>query len=247
MLSSVAGYAKGTSAQGELATVRAALARAAAAMQSDPDPLRAFQDASEAEELGRLVSQEFGEFRAWFAAYLNDSRGMSQAQIARELGISPGRVGQLVREGRKKVGSPVTDPGTTQELAPVAVAIIASERGVLIAHRIDERPPWTFPGGELAQGESPAAALERRVLAETGIAIRPTTVFGRRVHPRTNRTMIYMACSPEDDDATPVVGDTEDLDAVEFVGLDTVRQRMPDMYPPVQAHLEAVLGNLEKF
>ena len=36
--------------------------------------------------------------------------------------------------------------------------------------------------------------------------------------------------------------DAEDLDAVEWADLDTARARMPEMYPPVREHLEAVLG-----
>lgn len=143
----------------------------------------------------------------------------------------------------------MSDPGTLPELAPVAVAIVTSDRGVLIAHRKDGRPAWTFPGGELLPGESPVDALQRRVPAETGIDVKPLTVLGRRVHPRTNRTMIYMACQAEDDTLAPGVtsAEADDLDQAEYVGLDTVRERMPDMYEPARAHLEAVLGNREQF
>lgn len=238
---------KGTTARGELAKVRESIARASAAMQADPDIVGAFRDATDAEELGREISQEFSQFRAWFAAFLSTNRGMTQAEIAQTLGISAGRAGQLVREGKKKEGNPVTDPGTQPELAAVAVGIITSDRGVLIAHRIDRRPEWTFPGGELEPGESPADAIRRRVSAETGLPIKPVTVFGRRVHPRTNRVMIYMACEVEGDSLEPRVGDPDDLDAVEWAGLDAVRHSMPDMYEPVRAHLEAVLGQIEMF
>lgn len=242
----MAGYVKGTTAQGELAKAREAMARASAAMQADPDIVGAFRDATDAEELGREISQEFSEWRAWFAAFLSTNRGMTQAEIAQSLGISAVRAGQLVRAGKKKE-NPVTDPGTQPELAAVAVGIITSDRGVLIARRIDRRPEWTFPGGELQAGESPADAIRRRVSAETGLPIKPVTVFGRRVHPRTNRVMIYMACEVEGDSLEPRVGDPDDLDAVEWAGLDAVRQRMPDMYEPVRAHLEAVLGQIEMF
>jgi 8-oxo-dGTP diphosphatase len=130
---------------------------------------------------------------------------------------------------------------------PVILAIVTSGRGVLICHRIDERPPWTFPGGDIGPGESPADAAKRRVLAETGISVKPMAVLGGRVHPRTARHMIYLACQPEDDQAEPVLGDMEDLDAVEWAGLDTVRDRMKDMFEPVRAHLEAVLGSIGRY
>lgn len=142
----------------------------------------------------------------------------------------------------------MSDPGTTPELPPVVMAIVTSSKGVLIAHRRDGRPEWTFPGGEIMAGESPVDALARRVPDETGIEIKPLTVLGRRVHPRTNRTMIYLACQPENEEDVPHVVDGDaDLDAAEYIGLDTVRTRMPDMYEPVRAHLEAVLGHNQQF
>ena len=78
--------------------------------------------------------------------------------------------------------------------------------------------------------------------AETGIEIKPVLLFGRRIHPRTSRTMVYLAANAVDEAVEPKVLDTEDLDAVEWADLDTVRERMPDLYPVVREHLEAVLG-----
>jgi hypothetical protein len=64
--------------------------------------------------------------------------------------------------------------------------------------------------------------------------------------------MVYLSCQPEDEQADPALGEQgdeseQDLDRVEWAGLDTVRERMPDMYPPVKAHLESVLGGLGRF
>ena len=136
----------------------------------------------------------------------------------------------------------MTDPGTLEEQPTVALAIITSPKGVLIAHRKDGIPPWTFPGGEVQPGETAAAALARKVPAETGIEIKPVLLFGRRIHPRTSRTMVYLAADAVDDSVEPKVVDTEDLDVVEWADLETVRERMKDIYPPVREHLEAVLG-----
>jgi 8-oxo-dGTP diphosphatase len=128
------------------------------------------------------------------------------------------------------------------------LAIVTGPLGVLICHRRDERPPWSFPGGDILPDESPADAAARRVLVETGLAVQSVAVLGGRVHPRTARHMIYLICQPEDDRMVPAVDETdEDLDRAEWAGLDTVRERMPDMFAPVKAHLEATLGSIERF
>lgn len=237
-----AGYQKGTSAAQEIDVIKTAVARAASAMQAWPDILQAFNDASELGELGRRLSSEAGQFRAWLAAQMVDERGMTQAQLAEILGLTPGRVAQLVRDGRRQKGNPMTDPGTLPELPHIALAIITSDRGVLIEHRKDNIPPWTFPAGEVEPGETAAACLIRRVPAETGIEITPVTMLGRRIHPRTGRVMVYITASASGE-PDPQVLDTDDLDAVEWAGLETIRERMPDMYQPVREHLEAVLSS----
>lgn len=224
-----------------MTAIREAVARASAAMLAWPDVLQAYNDAGELGDLGRRIAGEARAFRGYLAARMVDDRGMSQAQLAAILNLTPGRVGQLVRDGRKQRGNPMTDPGTLPELPHVALAIITSPRGVLIERRKDGIPPWTFPAGEVQVGETAAACLERRVPEETGVTISPTTMLGRRVHPRTGRIMVYITASAVDD-ADPVVGDTDDLDAVEWAGLDEVKERMPDLYPPVREHLEAILG-----
>jgi 8-oxo-dGTP diphosphatase len=242
----MSGYIKGTSAQDEMELIRASVARAGAAMLAWPDVLQAFEDAGVLGELGSEIRTEAGQFRAYLAARLVDDRGMTPSQLAQVLDLTPARVSQLVKDGRKQRRNPMTDPGTLEEQPTVALGIITSPKGVLIAHRKDGIPPWTFPGGEVQPGETAAAALCRKVPAETGIEIKPVLLFGRRIHPRTSRTMVYLAANAVDEDAMPKVGDTEDLDAVEWAGLDAVRERMPDLYPVVREHLEAVLGGSKR-
>jgi 8-oxo-dGTP diphosphatase len=238
----VTGYVKGSSAQGEMDQIRASVARAGFAMLAWPDVLQAFEDAGNLGDLGREISAEASQFRAYLAARLVDDRGMTPSQLAQILDITPARVSQLVKDGRKQRRNPMTDPGTLAEQPTVALAIITSPRGVLIEHRKDGIPPWTFPGGDVGAGETAAAALTRKVPAETGIQIKPILLFGRRIHPRTGRTMVYLAAEALDDSTEPQVLDNEDLDAVEWADLDAVRERMPDMYSPVKEHLEAMLG-----
>jgi 8-oxo-dGTP diphosphatase len=241
-------YVKGTDVRREMTRIREAVARIGAAMQSDPDAANAFRDATALEQLGSEISDGASDFRVWFAAELADERHIPQTRLAGILGLSPGRVGQLVRAGRQRKGNPIVDPGTQPLQPPVVLAIVTGPLGVLICHRRDERPPWSFPGGDILPDESPADAAARRVLVETGLAVQSVAVLGGRVHPRTARHMIYLICQPEDDRMVPAVDETDvDLDRAEWAGLDTVRDRMPDMFAPVKAHLEATLGSIEKF
>jgi 8-oxo-dGTP diphosphatase len=244
------GYIKGTDVEAEILLIREAVARIGAAMQSDPDPARAFGDATALERLGAEISNEASGFRGWFAAALADERHMTQPEIGRAVGLSTVRVGQLVRAGRQWKGNPIVDPGTQPLQVPVVLCVVTGRRGVLICHRKDERPPWSFPGGEFATyDEPPASAALRRVPAETGLDVTVAAVLGDRIHPRTARRMFYLACQPADEQADPWVAEGEegDLDAVQWAGLDFVRSMMPDMYAPVRAHLEAVLGSINQF
>ena len=238
----MSGYAKGSSPADEIAKIEAAAARASDAMLAWPDVLEAFDNATELAKVGRRIDKEATAFRAWLAAQLVDNRGMTQAQLAQILNLSPPRVNQLVAQGRKQRRNPMTDPGTLEELPTVALAIVTSAKGVLVERRKDGIPPWTFPGGDVLVGETAAASLTRKVPAETAVEIKPVLLFGRRIHPRTSRTMVYLAAEAVNEDVEPQVLDTADLDAVEWASLDEVRERMPDMYPPVREHLEAVLG-----
>jgi 8-oxo-dGTP diphosphatase len=243
------GYVKGTDVEAEVKAIREGLARIGAAMQSDPDAARAFSYATTLERLGSEISEEASGFRAWFAAALEDERRVPRAEVAELLGLSYGRVGQLVRAGRQRKGNPIVDPGTQPLQLPVVLAVITGPRGVLICHRIDERPPWSFPGGEFSTyDEAPASAAVRRVPLETGLEVEVRAVLGDRIHPRTGRRMVYLACSAVDDEAEPrIVEEESDLDAVRWAGLDFARNNMPDMYPPVRAHLEAVLSSINQF
>lgn len=103
--------------------------------------------------------------------------------------------------------------------------------------------PWTFIAGEIEPGESPTDAVTREVKEETGLLVaaaeRP---IGRRVHPKTHRTMIYLACQPTH--GTEVyVGDTDELAQVRWVPtLDELDELLPGMFEPVRTHLVRALG-----
>ena len=138
-----------------------------------------------------------------------------------------------------------TDPIPVEEALeqPVATAIVTSELGVLVGRRNDGKPPWTFIAGEVEPRESPADAAIREVKEETGLRVEIGEVIGERVHPKTGRTMIYLAATPTH--GTEVfVGDEDELAEVRWVSLAEADDLMAayGMYGPVHEHLAARLG-----
>jgi len=223
--------------------IRAAFARAVAAIQASPDAEEAFHDASALGELAKQLESETADFRAYLAARLLDANALSIGQLAALLGMSRSRAAQLVTAGRTKE-NPVTDPGTDAEPAAVAAAIITSELGLLVERRNDRIPPWTFPAAEILPGESPAAAVARRVPEETGLSITPDHVIGRRIHPKTGRVMIYLQATAAGTDVQ--LGDPDDLAEVRWISLTEADHLMPDMFPTVRQHLGRIMADAEE-
>ena len=81
---------------------------------------------------------------------------------------------------------------------PIVAAIVTSDRGVLVGRRNDRDPPWGFITGEqdAVKDENPADTAVREVKEETGLRIVAGDEIGRRVHPVTNRLMVYVAAKP---------------------------------------------------
>jgi 8-oxo-dGTP diphosphatase len=119
----------------------------------------------------------------------------------------------------------------------VAVAIIADRRGVLVGRRLDGQPPWTFIGGKVEPDESPAAAAVREVEEETGLRVQAGAEVGRRIHPRTRRLMIYLACRTIGN-VEPCASAESGLTEVRWLSLGEVDELMPGIYPPVRAVLD---------
>jgi 8-oxo-dGTP pyrophosphatase MutT (NUDIX family)/DNA-binding transcriptional regulator YhcF (GntR family) len=135
------------------------------------------------------------------------------------------------------------EPSTLPEPAPIAAAIVTSHLGVLVARRNDGKPPWTFIAGEIEPGESPADAAVREVKEETGLRIRSGRVIGRRVHPQTGRTIVYIAARPTH--GTEIfVGDDRELAEVRWVDLAQADQLMGGtIFEPVRSHLNKALDD----
>jgi 8-oxo-dGTP pyrophosphatase MutT (NUDIX family) len=175
------------------------------------------------------------------------------AELQAEYGVAKGTIsnalellrdeGLVVTRGRslyveETARMPSAD---TPEPQPVVAAIVTSHLGVLAGRRNDGRPPWTFIAGEIEPGESQVDAAVREVKEETGLLVRAGHVeIGRRVHPKTGRTMIYLACTPTH--GTEVfVGDEDELAEVRWLSLAEADELLPGMFEPVREHLGRVI------
>jgi 8-oxo-dGTP diphosphatase len=229
------GYEKGTTPKGEMAHMQEAFARATAAIQAQPGAGEAWKSANDLADFVRDLGTQAADFRAYIAAFLLDYHHVTIEELAAFMGVTRARASQLVKRAREK-GNPVNEPTTLPEQPHVALAIITSEQGVLIARRKDGIPPWTFLGGEIREGESSGDALRRRVEAEAGLTVTDIHFIGRRLHPKTSRVMVYahVAVQPGE----PRLGDPDDLAEVRWVSIDETRDKMPDMYSPVRQYLD---------
>jgi 8-oxo-dGTP diphosphatase len=184
---------------------------------------------------------------------LMESAARSQDDIGRILTLAQ-NLDNLITQ-RVTVGSvpPGTDPGELyaqplftekrDERPPIVAAIVTSDRGVLVGRRNDGKPPWTFIAGEqdAVKDENPADTAVREVKEETGLQVQVGDLIGERVHPKTGRTMVYIAATPTH--GTDVfVGDEDELAEVRWVGLAEADELLPNMFEPVREHLERELG-----
>ncbi len=131
----------------------------------------------------------------------------------------------------------------TAAMPPVVAAIVTSGLGVLVGKRRDGKPPWTFIAGEqdAVKDENPADTAVREVKEETGLRVQAGEVIGERVHPKTGRTMIYIAAAPTHG-TDYIVGDEDELAEVRWVTLPEADELLPGMFEPVREHLEREIG-----
>jgi 8-oxo-dGTP diphosphatase len=163
-------------------------------------------------------------------------RGDEMADMRRRIELLESALGaERARNGHTK----------EDELQPVATAIVTSRLGVLVGRRQDGKPPWTFIAGEVEPGETAPFAAVREVKEETGLEAEAGDVIGERVHPKTGRTMIYVAAKPvRPDDLTVFVGDERELAEVRWVSLAEADELMASygMFEPVHEHLARTIG-----
>lgn len=189
------------------------------------------QVAGDAGRWAGLIVRELKRRYSW--SRVVELTGLKQTTLHNRMYGRPGRRAEETR--------PVPESASKPEHQPVVAAIVTSTLGVLAGRRNDGKPPWTFIAGEVEPGESAADAAIREVKEETGLQVRAGFhEIGRRVHPATKRTMIYLACTPTH--GTDVfVGDEEELAEVRWLNLREVDELLAGIYKPVREHLGRVL------
>lgn len=192
----------------------------------------AYRQASWLVDILSAATTASGRLRAAAARRMKDEEGLSLAQLGERLGVSKARAADMLRVTQARQPEP----------PPVVAAIVTSDLGVLAGRRNDDQPPWTFIAGQCQPGESSADTAVREVKEETGLEVIPGRVLGRRVHPDTNRTMVYLAARPADPQRLDVsVGDEDELAEVRWLTLSEAEELLPGMFPPVHAYLSRAL------
>jgi 8-oxo-dGTP diphosphatase len=132
---------------------------------------------------------------------------------------------------------------TTEERPGIAAAIVVQDGAVLMVRRrvAEGQLSWQFPAGEIEPGESPDQAAVRETLEEVGMNVTALKLLGERVHPKTGRSMSYVACAVES--GTPYVADDEELAELAWVQHAQIPEYVPyGLFDPVQAYLDAALS-----
>lgn len=130
-----------------------------------------------------------------------------------------------IRTLRDKIGSDLL-------LVPVAAAIVRNEKGYILLQRRSDNHQWGIPGGIIEPGETPAQAVVREVLEETGLLVRPTKLIGtfgginaRFIYPNGHQvepTILLFACDTIDGHLTCNDGESLDLKYFEPQAISTV-------------------------
>lgn len=131
---------------------------------------------------------------------------------------------------------------TTEERPGIAAAIVVQDGGVLMVRRrvAEGQLSWQFPAGEIEQDESPEQAAVRETFEEVGMNVTAVKLLGERVHPKTGRSMSYVACAVES--GNPYVADDEELAEVTWVQHAQIPEYVPyGLFDPVQAYLDATM------
>jgi 8-oxo-dGTP diphosphatase len=110
-------------------------------------------------------------------------------------------------------------PPARVPVVPCVGAVVLDRRGRLLLIRRGQEPGrglWSVPGGRVEPGETAAAAVEREVREETGLAVRAGAEVGRVRIPGAGVVydVVDLACTLLEPDTAPVAGD--DADAVTF-------------------------------
>jgi 8-oxo-dGTP diphosphatase len=161
--------------------------------------------------------------------------------LTHQQGKASGQLTDKARALLAAAGLTALDTEPASDPLAVVAAVITSDRGVLVARRVDGKPPWGFISGAIGPTERPEDAAVRETDEETGLVIEAGEVIGERVHPRTGRAMTYIAARPTGGTDAAVL-DAAELAEVRWVSLAEALELLPDMFGPVRDHLARVLA-----
>ncbi len=68
--------------------------------------------------------------------------------------------------------------GTTRIFSPSVVGIVRNPKGEVLCVKDRESQIWGLPAGAMELGETPAQAIVREMLEETGLSVRPKKLLG---------------------------------------------------------------------
>lgn len=120
-----------------------------------------------------------------------------------------------------------------------ALAVIVHDQAVLLIQRHDSTPDrWFLPGGRLDPGETPAQAVVREVLEETGLQVRVLKSLGQRtaLSPSKNREvdLYYFICEILPGTPTQFTVQPEEIAGCEWVPVSQALTRLgPDTFTAV--------------
>lgn len=189
---------------------------------------------------GDLIPSSATIMRTWHVARATATKATDRLRAMGLVETVPGKGLRVLdhREAATMTASPDTPVDQ-----PIVAAVVTSELGMLVTWRNDKTPPAGFLSGEIEPGESPHDAMTRECKEEAGLLVTADREIGRRVHPRTGRTMIYISGHPTGRPDV-FVGDEEELTAVRWVTLaeaDDAFAPFGGMFEPVHTYLAATL------
>ena len=114
--------------------------------------------------------------------------------------------------------------------------------GVLVGRRRGGVPLWVFPGATVQPGESVAQAAARGCLAAAALEVRVEHEIGRRIHPVTGRSVVYLACTTVTATAVRTPPSPE-LAELRWLEVGQIAELMPDVPNSVRRdlHLRFIL------
>lgn len=116
----------------------------------------------------------------------------------------------------------------------VAVAGLVTDADGRVLMVLSPRRDWEFPGGQVEEGETLTAALEREVLEETGIRVAVGRLVGVYSNVKSHIVMLdflcdYLSGEPQTSDESLSVVWLEPNEALSRIIRPVIRDRLRDM------------------